>query len=1073
MLPPPPGLAGRSSVHPAIRRSLAQLLILAASTAAWGATAIDQVKSTNQSKSSSSITSPSFSTTAANELLLAFISTDAKSAGVSVTGVSGASLTWVLVQRTDVQLGTAEIWRAFATGTLSKVTVKATLSQSVAASLTVVTLTGTDTTGTNGSGAIGATGTGNASAGAPTASLVTTRNGSWVFGVGNDWDNATKRTVGPNQTIINQYLASVGDTYWVQQQTSATPLSGTTVTINDTAPTKDRYNLSIVEVLPAAPAGPVATYAVAGTAAPTNLVSGAGVALSQNGTTITTTTIDGTGSYSFPSVANGTYTVTPSQPAVDFSPPSQGVTVNGGPAAVPAFTATQQMVSGTVTPATVGNGATVSLTQSGKAISTTTVISGSYSFASVPNGTYTVTPTEAFVVFAPTSQNINVSGSSYTVPVFTASAQTWQVSGAVTPANSGVATLVSLDGTASADGSAVHLTATANSSGNYTIQSVPNGSYTVTPSKNGYTFNLASVSVTINNGNGTANFTASPTQTYTVSGAVTPLPDGGGTLLTLSGSPSSTATADSNTGYYSFPGLGNNTYTVTPSKTGYTFTPPSQMVIVNGADMPNINFTANAAPPVAISISPTSVTVAISGTQPFTATVTGTTNTAVKWTTNGGTISSTGVYTAPAVAGVFTVTATSVADTTKSASATVTVGTAGPSTVLLGDQNVENQADSSLALGQAEAFQATANGSGSVQTLLVYLDSTSTVSQVVAGLYDDIGGHPGTLLNQGSSTQVLAGAWNTISLPSTGVVAGTPYWIAILGTGSGTPVLRDATGGNCPSETSQENSLATLPGSWTTGAATATCPASIFGDSNKIIFYDDFAGTTISPAWTVISRHGEYSQSETECNVPSMVTIDNGLTITTEAQSATCGDYFNAPKSWPYITGDIQWATQNFSHGTIEIEAKFPSVSTALWPATWLLGSNCQYTNPFTGNTGVTIDGHTCPSFGGTGYTEIDMTECYGSGSKWCGLSVYNPGGSACERLNYAVDANWHLFKTVWTSTSVTQYVDGSQVASCNQQMSNPMFLIIQTQTGGVAGTPNNSDLPATFQVQYVRVTQP
>ena len=257
----------------------------------------------------------------------------------------------------------------------------------------------------------------------------------------------------------------------------------------------------------------------------------------------------------------------------------------------------------------------------------------------------------------------------------------------------------------------------------------------------------------------------------------------------------------------------------------------------------------------------------------------------------------------------------------------------------------------------------------------------------------------------------------------------------------------------------------------TTTSATATVTISSSG--SNVIFYDDFAGTTLSPAWTVISRHGEYSQDETECNVPSMVSVNNGLTITTEAQTATCGDYFNAPSSWPYITGDIQWTNFNFTYGTVAIEAKFPAEATSLWPATWLLGSNCQYTNPLTGDTGVTINGHTCPDFGATGYTEIDMTECYGSGSLWCGLSVYNPGFNGCTRLEYAVDTNWHLFKTVWNSSGVTQYVDGKEVASCTQNPSNPMFLIIQTQTGGVAGTPNNSDLPATLQVQYVQVTQP
>jgi hypothetical protein len=160
----------------------------------------------------------------------------------------------MLVQRSNIQSGTAEIWRAFATSPLSQVNVTATLSQSVTSSITVMSFTGADISGTNGSGAIGAIGTGNSSGGAPTASLTTTRNGSWVIGVGADFDGPLSRTPGANQTIVHQdleNLAAAYDTFWVQMQNAPTPLSGTTVTINDTAPTTDRYDLSICEILPA------------------------------------------------------------------------------------------------------------------------------------------------------------------------------------------------------------------------------------------------------------------------------------------------------------------------------------------------------------------------------------------------------------------------------------------------------------------------------------------------------------------------------------------------------------------------------------------------------------------------------------------------------------------------------------------------------------------------------------------------------------------------------------------------------------------------------------------------------
>ena len=79
------------------------------------------------------------------------------------------------------------------------------------------------------------------------------------------------------------------------------------------------------------------------------------------------------------------------------------------------------------------------------------------------------------------------------------------------------------------------------------------------------------------------------------------------------------------------------------------------------------------APGVAVAVSPVTVSLTTGGTQQFTATVTGTSNMAVTWSASGGSISSSGLYTAPATAGTYTVTATSAADITKSASATVTV----------------------------------------------------------------------------------------------------------------------------------------------------------------------------------------------------------------------------------------------------------------------------------------------------------------------------------------------------------------------------------------------------------------
>jgi hypothetical protein len=494
---------GRSALHSVIGWILGAVPLLFTAAPAW-ALATDVIVSTNRSTSVSNITSPSFSTTSAAELLLAFVAADAKSPGITVTSMSGAGLTWVLVRRTNVQLGTAEIWRAFAPAKLSGVTVRANLSQSVAASITVVTFIGADTSGTNGAGAIGATGSGNANPGAPSASLVTTRDNSWVFGVGNDFDNAIVRTVPANQTMVNQYLATVGDTYWVQRQNGQTGLSGTTVTINDTGPMADRYNLTIVEVRAGPPSG--ATYTVSGTITPP--ASGSGATLTLSGASAATVTADANGNYTFTGLANGSYTVTPTKAGFSFTPVNRAVTVNGANVTAINFTATAvtYSITGTISPASLGSGAIVTLSQSGSIIATATAdANGNYGFTSVANGTYTVTPTRSGFSFTPVNRAVTVNGANLTAINFTAAAITYSITGTVSPVANGSGATVTLSGAAAA-------TVTAGANGSYTFTGLANGSYTVTPTKSGFTFTPVNRAVTVNGANVTAiNFSATPT----------------------------------------------------------------------------------------------------------------------------------------------------------------------------------------------------------------------------------------------------------------------------------------------------------------------------------------------------------------------------------------------------------------------------------------------------------------------------------------------------------------------------------------------------------------------------------
>ncbi len=254
-------------------------------------------------------------------------------------------------------------------------------------------------------------------------------------------------------------------------------------------------------------------------------------------------------------------------------------------------------------------------------------------------------------------------------------------------------------------------------------------------------------------------------------------------------------------------------------------------------------------------------------------------------------------------------------------------------------------------------------------------------------------------------------------------------------------------------------------------------PTPTLPPSSHVIFADNFSGSSLNSAWTIISRHGEYAQGETECNVPGAVNVNNGLTITTTAQSATCGDFNldgsvrHDPQTWPYTTGDVQWTSFAFTYGTITYRAKFPPQATGTWPAIWLLGSNCQATNIVTADTGYS----TCPALQAPGYVEMDLTECFNT--TWCQLALAQP--SSWPTCYYSLDTNWHTFTFTWTPSAISLSMDG-QPTGCDFSAaagyiipSTPMFLLIQTQTGGVGGTPNNSNLPATLQVSSVTVTQP
>ena len=122
---------------------------------------------------------------------------------------------------------------------------------------------------------------------------------------------------------------------------------------------------------------------------------------------------------------------------------------------------------------------------------------------------------------------------------------------------------------------------------------------------------------------------------FSIAGTISPSTGGNGATVTLGGAASATTTADSS-GNYTLAGLPNGTYMITPSHAGYTFTPSSQSMTLNGGNITGVNFTDNAAAVApTITTQPANQTVTAGQTATFAVVAAGTAPLGYQWQKNG------------------------------------------------------------------------------------------------------------------------------------------------------------------------------------------------------------------------------------------------------------------------------------------------------------------------------------------------------------------------------------------------------------------------------------------------------
>ncbi len=131
---------------------------------------------------------------------------------------------------------------------------------------------------------------------------------------------------------------------------------------------------------------------------------------------------------------------------------------------------------------------------------------------------------------------------------------------------------------------------------------------------------------------------------------------------------------------------------------------------------------------------------------------------------------------------------------------------------LVGIKTVVSRPDTNTA-GSAEGYRTSASITGPVGTLHLYVDSGTTATRVIVGLYSDGGTKPGNLLGSCTINSPTTG-WSSCPIPALFVTSGAVYWLAVLppSTQSGSLKYRISKNGPGPG-VSASGSLSTLPAS--------------------------------------------------------------------------------------------------------------------------------------------------------------------------------------------------------------------------------------------------------------------
>ena len=234
-------------------------------------------------------------------------------------------------------------------------------------------------------------------------------------------------------------------------------------------------------------------------------------------------------------------------------------------------------------------------------------------------------------------------------------------------------------------------------------------------------------------------------------------------------------------------------------------------------------------------------------------------------------------------------------------------------------------------------------------------------------------------------------------------------------------------------------------------AAAAKMPFGQNAADYVLTFADEF-DTLNRELW---NDHIWYEKS----NPTKNFTVENGM-LKIWPQRDAAGKFFNRT-----LDTDGKFEQR---YGYFEIEARLPR-GKGTWPAFWL------FAHP--GNRRPEID--ILEAYPGGvepwGYTDADGI----SRPTAYGVTVWRDEGIAVGTRQFDagmdLSAKFHKYAVKWEPRKQTFYFDGKQVFSVEEEMSDPMFILVDLWFGSSSGEPDASTPHGkanSFEVNYVRAWQ-